>query len=301
MTTRRRGLLAFLLMSFGVSWAGMFGARALGYSLVNPLVQLLVIAFVPALAAVAVRAWVTREGFADAGLRPRLAAAWPSYLAALLGPPGLTAATLALAAALGLWRPDLSALDTMVPGLPGWLAVVLLVGAMPLLAPIYWGEEFGWTSYLRMRICPGRPLAATAATGLIWAVWHYPLAFLGYIDFTNVALGLAVWTVSFMLQEVILTWLWMTSGTVWSASLWHAGNNMVLALLNGVVLTQAGGIDDVVVMLLANVPMAALCAWIVLSGRMRGLPPRPLSPPPAVALGTPASPQEAGQRAGRGS
>ncbi|WP_106585958.1 CPBP family intramembrane glutamic endopeptidase [Murinocardiopsis flavida] len=265
---RIRGVAVFLALTFGVSWAGMFGAKALGYSLVDPMVQLLAFAFVPALAAVAVRAWVTREGFADAGMALRLRSGWVHYVAAGLGPLALVAATAGLAAALGWWTPDLSPLDRMVPGVPGWLFVLLLVAAMPVLSLLYWGEEFGWTSYLRLRLFPGRPGAATVATGLIWAVWHYPLAFLGYIEFDNVALGLAVWTGSFLLQEVILTWLRLSSGSVWTASLAHAGNNMVLALLNGVLLTEAGGIPDLTVMLLAMVPMAAVCAWIVGTGRL---------------------------------
>ncbi|RCV49420.1 CPBP family intramembrane metalloprotease [Marinitenerispora sediminis] len=269
MDVRTRGVAVFLLLSFGLAWGGMFTAAALGMSLVNPLVQLATIAFTPAIAAVVVRVWVTKEGFADAGLAVRVRSAWPYYLAAGLGPLGLVAATAGLAAILGLWTPDLSALDLAVPGVPGWLFVVLLVAAMPLLAPLFAGEELGWTSYLRMRVFPGRPVAATVATGLIWAVWHYPLAFLGYIEFGNVVLGLLVWTVSFLLQEIVLSWLWLNSGTVWTASLAHAGNNLVWSLLNSILLTEAGGVDDFVVMLVGTVPLAALCGWIVLSGRLR--------------------------------
>ncbi|MFC7328307.1 CPBP family intramembrane glutamic endopeptidase [Marinactinospora rubrisoli] len=270
MTLRTRGVLVFLLLSFGLAWGGMFGAVALGWSLVDPLVQLATIAFTPAIAAVVVRRWVTREGFADAGLRPRLRSAWPYYLAALAGPPALVAATAGHAAVLGLWTPDLAPLNQAVPGVPGWLFVLLLVAAMPLLTPVYLGEEFGWTGYLRTRLFPGRPVAATVATGLVWAVWHYPLAFLGYIHFDNVVLGLGVWTVSFLLQEIVLSWLWLNSGSVWTASLAHAGNNMVWSLLNTILLTEGGGVADFAVMVVGLVPLAALCGWIILSGRLRG-------------------------------
>jgi membrane protease YdiL (CAAX protease family) len=281
MQTRSKGVWAFLALTFGLSWAGMVGSWALGWSLVNPLVQL-PWAFMPALAAVVVRLWVTREGFADAGMRPRFRYAWREYLAAWLGPLVLAAASVALAAAVGLWRGDLSKLDGLVPGLPGWAFVLVLMLVVPLLAPIYWGEEFGWTSYLRLRLCPGRPWLAVVLTGLIWAVWHYPLAFLGYIEFGNVLVGLAVWTVSFQFQEIALAWLRTRSGTIWTTSVAHAGNNMVLSLLTGILLQDGGGLDVVMVMLVTTVPLAAVSLWIALAGRWsRGA--GPSQPAPASA------------------
>ena len=268
--SRNRGLASYLLISFGVTWTVEITMRLLGYSLANPLVQLVSLGWVaPAAAAVAVRRWITREGFADAGLAPRFRTAWRHYLAAWLGPPVVVAAAAGLAAALGRWRPTLAPLDGLVPGLPWWAFLALLMLVVPLLAPLYWGEEFGWTSYLRLRIFPGRPLAATLATALIWAVWHYPLAFLGYIEFGNVVLGLSVWTVSFCCQETILTWLRMRSGSIWTTSVAHAGNNMVLSLLVGTLLGEGA----IAVTALMTAPMAVVAGWILLSGRYRAARP----------------------------
>jgi membrane protease YdiL (CAAX protease family) len=78
-------------------------------------------------------------------------------------------------------------------------------------------------------------------------------------------LGLAVWTLSFMFQEMILTWLRLRSGSVWPASLAHAGNNMVLALLIGTALGDEGAISHT---LIGLVPMVALALWLLLSGRL---------------------------------
>lgn len=269
MAVHRKGITAFLLITFVGSWAGMFGAWYLGYSLADPLVQLgfLFIAFMPAIAAVIVRRWVTREGFGDAGLALRFRAAKWHYLGAWLGPLLMVVVGAAAAAGLGFWEPDLSPLDDAVPGLPGWLSVVLLMMVVPLLAPLYFGEEFGWTSYLRLRLFPDRPLLSTLATGLVWAVWHYPLAFVGYIEFSNTAAGLLVWTVSFLFQEIILSWLRIRSGSVWPASLAHAGNNMVLSLLLGMLL-DGDGTNVIAVTVFMTVPMVVVAAWIVLSGRL---------------------------------
>jgi uncharacterized protein len=237
-----RGIVAFLLIAFGIAWGGMFGARLLGLSLVNPLVQL-PFGFAPAIAAVVVRRWVTREGFGDAGLALKLRSLWRYYLAAWLGPLVLVVVTAGLAALTGVWRPGLAPVETHIAGLPVWAFVLVLMLVLPLLAPLYWGEEFGWTSYLRIRLFPGRPALATVTTGLIWATWHYPLAFLGYIEFRNVVVGLLVWTGSFLCQETMLSWLRVHSGSIWPVSLAHAGNNMVLSLLSGALLstyTRAG-------------------------------------------------------------
>jgi hypothetical protein len=104
-------------------------------SLVNPLAQL-PFAMLPAVAAVVVRRWVTREGFRDAGLALRLRPAWPSYLAAWLGPLLLTAAAVGLAALLG-HRPDLTQLGAMAPGLPGWSVPLLLAVVALVLTPLH--------------------------------------------------------------------------------------------------------------------------------------------------------------------
>lgn len=272
---RRKGVLAFLAIAFGGSWGCIFTAHfVLGFSLVNPLVQL-PFAVMPALAAVVVRRWITKEGFADAGLALRLRSEWRSYLAAWLGPLVIAAATMALAAALSLWTQDLSALDGLVGGLPPWAFIALLMLLCPLLTPIYGGEELGWTSYLRPRLFPGRPALQTLTTGLIWAVWHFPLAFVGYIEFANVPVGLAVWTGGFLLQEILLAWLYTRSGSVWVVSLAHAGNNMVLSLLTGLLLgdesgTGAGaGLGPTAVTLLISAPLAAACVCTVAVTRRR--------------------------------
>lgn len=265
MSSKTRGLVAFLALSFGGTWLWLFVAyKVLGLSALNPLLQLPAFC-VPGIAAFVVRRWFTREGFADAGLRLRLKTAWPYYLLAWFGPLVIAAITLALAAALGLWRPDLAPLDEIADGVPGWAAVLALMLALPLLTPVYWGEEFGWTSYLRPRLFGGRMAPSVIVTGLIWASWHYPLAFIGYVEFPRLFLGLLVWTLCFQFQEVILAWLFLRSGTIWTASLAHAGNNMVLFLLTGQLLGSGDdGLGMVGVTLLTMIPLAGLSLWIAL-------------------------------------
>lgn len=270
----RRGVTAFLLISFVGTWLWLLLARVgLGLSALHPLLQLPGFCM-PGIAAVVVRRRITKEGFADAGLKLRLKTAWRYYIAAWLGPPLIAATTLALAAALGLWVPDLSGPG----GLPGTKELATLLGLMMasvFLTPLYSGEEFGWTSYLRPRLFGGRTVPSTIATGLIWAVWHFPLAFIGYVEFTNLAIGLAVWILSFQLQEIILMWLYQRSGSVWVASLAHAGNNLVLFLILGETLDKTAGLGTVTPMLLSLAPMGVICLWLVSTRRL----PRERRPP----------------------
>ncbi|WP_433655168.1 lysostaphin resistance A-like protein [Nocardia sp. CA-128927] len=247
-----------------------YAGLVLDISLVNPLVQL-PIAVAPALMAVIVRAWISKEGFSDAGLALRFKRGWVYYLAAWLGPLLFAAVGLTLAAALGPWTVDLSPLDDLIPVQSPWGSMVIWLLVMIPLMPVFWGEEFGWTSYLRPRLFPDRPLLSVAATGIIWAVWHYPLAFVGYIHFGNIFLGLLIWTISFLCQEVILAWLYQRSGSIWTASLAHAGNNLVLFMFVGSLMT---GSTALVVTTFATIPLAVFAAWIVFSGGLDKLQPQ---------------------------
>ncbi|MEN3609652.1 type II CAAX endopeptidase family protein [Plantactinospora sp. ZYX-F-223] len=258
-----KGVLSYLLIAFGLAWAAVFVAHAvLGWSIADPVTQLtmgLPMAFGPAIAAVVVRRWVTREGFADAGLAPRLRAAKRYYLIAWIGPVLVLAVTVGLATTLGLYEPDLA-------DLPGPATLLVLVAPV-VLTPLFWGEEFGWRSYLQQRV--GRsPARAALITGLVWAAWHYPLVFTDYAGYASPLLGIVTWTLLIVAQAVILAWLFLRSGSVWVACLAHAGNNMVIGTLSAALLIDAGGLDPASADLLGLVPLAAICAWILLTGRL---------------------------------
>jgi membrane protease YdiL (CAAX protease family) len=272
MGLKTKGVLTFLLISFGLAWGAVFVAHwVLGMSLADPLSQLAValpLAFSPAIAAVVVRRWVTREGFGDAGLAPRLRAARSSYLLAWIGPVLVLAATVGLAAALGLCRPEFSPLRQLISGMPAGLAVLLLLVIPVVLAPAFWGEEFGWRSYLQQRVSR-RPAQAAVITGAIWSAWHYPLVFTDYAGYSSPLLGIVTWTLTIIAQAIILAWLFRRSGSVWVPCLAHAGNNVIIGTLSGALLVDAGGLDPSTVDLLELVPLAAIGAWLLLTGQMK--------------------------------
>ena len=261
---RRRGVVWFLVLSFGLTWGAWALAHAGGYSLDRPVVQLVTAAFLPALAAIITRACITREGFADAGLRPRLRPARRQYLAALVIPLLVLPVALLLCAGLGLWAPRLA--DLTSPEL------LLLVVGSPLLcllaAPIFWGEEFGWTAYLRPRLLPDRPVASTVAVGVIWGVWHWPLPFLGYFgpdrDVAELVGSLAMWLVLSVVLEFLISCLWFASGSVWPSCLLHGGANLVVSGGMAELIGRDANVNvTTAVMCLAYLP---LVIWIIAAG-----------------------------------
>ena len=287
MTDRTRGIVAYLAIAFGMAWLLWGIPIRLGVSPQSPAFQLVVLpgGFAPAFAAIVVRQWITREGFADAGWRvhPR---AWPYYLVAWLLPLFVAGMILTLAVTFRIAQPDFSlqrALQVLVPQRAGqWrrlpsgirllLPVQLLIVAV-VTTPILWGEEFGWRGYLQSRLLGNRPLLAAVTTGLIWGVWHFPLLLRGY-DFPGHPLvGFLVFPVDTVLLSIIFGWLRARTGSIWSASLAHAATNAVGASLT--TLLFLGGPHWILVSyfgVLGWIPLGLVCGWIVATGRLTPAP-----------------------------
>ncbi len=119
---------------------------------------------------------------------------------------------------------------------------------------------------------PGaRPSAL--ATGLIWAVWHYPLAFLGYAVHDDRTVSMLLRTVMFVLMQVLLCALYAVTGSVWVTSLAHAGNNTVTGLLSEDLL---GGLSSVQVLLCTDVALALVCVPLLFSSVLHRRVPSPV-------------------------
>jgi hypothetical protein len=124
----RRGILVFLAIAFALSWLpfipALFGAEPAGAFLMP---------IAPTIAAVVVRKWVTREGFGDAGLRPRLRH-WRLYLLAAGWPILTTLVSVPLAILFGA-APDGFSMPWGVEG-PGTLTLLLWLGISVVGAPM---------------------------------------------------------------------------------------------------------------------------------------------------------------------
>ena len=280
--TDKKGIIAYIAVSFGMAWVIWEVVIRAGLSADNPLFQLAILpgAFSPAVAAVVVRKWVTREGFADAGLRLNRRR-WRYYAAGWLLPLLVVPVIVLLAVALDISDPDFTlerALTELapdgaaLPSLPSGVIAILVVqlSITALFAtPLLWGEEFGWRGYLQVRLLAHRPLLAAVATGCIWALWHLPINLRGYNFPDQPVIGMLVFTVSAVMLSIIFGWLRARTGSIWSASLAHAATNSIGGGFT--LLLFMGGQNWLFVSyvgILGWVPLGALCAWIVLTGQL---------------------------------
>jgi membrane protease YdiL (CAAX protease family) len=216
-THQRRGILAFVAIAFGLAWLP-FAPTLVG----SDPIGLILMPFAPAIAAVVVRRWVTREGFGDAGLRPNLGH-WPLYALAATWPVATTLLSIGAAWILRLtpggfdlpWGKTAPELPTLL----GWMFLSLVA------APIFLGEELGWRGYLQVRLLADRPVHAAVATGLIWGVWHTPMILTGGQRTENKWLMLALFPFVAVVLSLFFGWLRAVTGDVWAGSVAHASNN----------------------------------------------------------------------------
>lgn len=261
----RRGIIWFLVLAFAGSWVPWAVVGLLGLPLSNPVIQLLTGALMPAIAAVVVRRWITREGFSDAGLRPRFRQSWRHYLAALAIPMAMVVIGCTLAWAFGLWDPTTT--DITASLLPVLFGPLLIIAT----APLFLGEEFGWTAYLRDRLLPGRPVATTFVTGVIWAVWHWPLPWVGYFDQQasagQAAVAMLMWLPLCILLEFLIGWLWAESGSIWPSAIIHGGTNLIVAVTLGNLLPE---INPGVLTGVLCLTLCPFVAWVIIARKAGG-------------------------------
>ncbi|MDD1719653.1 MAG: CPBP family intramembrane metalloprotease [Methanoregulaceae archaeon] len=85
------------------------------------------------------------------------------------------------------------------------------------------GEEIGWRGFLVPELAKRMNFTGLALlSSAIWAVWHFPLILFGTYHGTGpVWYSLAVFVPSVMGAGVVLAWLRLASGSVWTAILFH--------------------------------------------------------------------------------
>jgi len=271
---RTCGLIAFLLLAFGITWTIEIGLlrRVVGGSTPYQL-ALVGVMFVPALCAVIARLFVEREGFGDAGLR------WGRgryYLWAWLLPIGFGLAAMGLAillrqAEFDPWMTELmvrirkSAPTMKIP--PIHLLRIYFIAGSLTQAVVFntipcFGEEFGWRGYLLVRLLPLGTGRALVLSGAIWGLWHAPIVLRGHSFPDHPQLGVLLMTTFCVLLGVVLGWLRLASGSVFPAAVGHASINgpasTTLAFLRG-----RSDITTAVTGLLGQAVMAAfiLAIW----------------------------------------
>lgn len=109
----------------------------------------------------------------------------------------------------------------------------LLMMAIPSVltsAILALGEEIGWRGVLVPNLSRVTTFTAMALiSGVIWALWHYPLIISGlYANDTNLIFQLFCFTIAAIGVATMLAWFRLRSGSIWPAVLYHAVHNTLI-------------------------------------------------------------------------
>jgi uncharacterized protein len=230
--------------------------------------------FAPAIAAVLMRLFVSREGVRGS-LGP--IRCWRAYLIAVAGPIMLVAATIGVSVAAGLGEFHLGGT------LPAWqVLLLLLVVGTPISAVLALGEEYGWRGYLLPRLLPLGEVKASILVALVWAPWHLPVLLVG-LNFPgkHPLAVLAVMTAATLPLSLLFTRLFVASGgAVLAVALFHGTLNAFsdrladsMHLTGDPFVVSVGGIVGILVTLVA----AAAAYWFRHRGGAVALEPTSVS------------------------
>lgn len=305
-TVNWTSIILFIVLTFAFSWTIWLGLRVLGVPFT---IRVSIGMFGPALAALLVRL-IRREGFADAGLRlvgRGRKGAGRMYLAAYLVPPILIALGIGLALLTGIqhwaFQENLQAMARLLTEtlanqrrplpLGGYSTqqlalfniIIQTVLAFTLAIPINmifaFGEEFGWRSYLLLRLGPLGGISAAIITGVVWGLWHAPVIALdGYNYPGHPWLGVVMMVVFTVPLSMIFAWLRFRSGSVWPSTLAHAAFN-AQAGFAFILLSPADPLLRAPIGIIGLVPMIVFAIWLAATGRLKPEPDNIPGPDPA--------------------
>jgi membrane protease YdiL (CAAX protease family) len=260
----KKRIIIFLVIAFTLAWASALVIYLTGgitnSKVIEPTLRLTLAAvlmatgmmWAPAVAHILTRL-LTREGWQDLWLKPKLSQGWKYWLIAwfapgiliiagavayfLIFPQNFDANLSGFQALLEAQMAQYGSTETL-PITPWTLLILQGVQAL-LLAPVLnalftFGEEFGWRAYLLPKLMPLGGRKAVLISGVIWGVWHWPVILMGYnygFDYPGAPwLGLLgmVWFTTML--GIIISWLTIRAGSVWPAVIAHGAGNGIAAI-----------------------------------------------------------------------
>jgi len=106
--------------------------------------------------------------------------------------------------------------------------LLLTVGVIKNLGSTL-GEEIGWRGFLIFELRKVMSFKALAiVSGIIWAVWHFPLIDLIYGRGENLLLHMGAFTTMIIGVSVILAYYTFKSNSLWPAALYHSVHNIYI-------------------------------------------------------------------------
>lgn len=194
--------------------------------------------FIPTISALLLMLVVTRDGYSARG--------WARLGLHKMGFRGLFAALMLPVLVLGIgyalvWMMRPESYQALPKGVKAGgiaLSFILITGFNTISFSL--GEELGWRGYLHSALIRGGRLKTYLITGLVWAVWHYPLIFLtdSYNADGNRLWTTLMFTMTLISLSVILGEMRFRVGSVWPAALFHSSHNVTWGILGGMSVTS---------------------------------------------------------------
>ena len=124
------------------------------------------------------------------------------------------------------------------------------------------GEEIGWRGFLLPKMSElWNVKTAVVVSGLIWAIWHFPLMIAGlYIPGTPLWYQLSIFTIEIIAITAIMAIIRLKSKSVWPAIILHASHNyfdqiifspLTIGEKSAYIVGETGVITAVIIVLLA--------------------------------------------------
>lgn len=247
--------IAFLALTFAISWGIVIGAWAAGFHENRAAAPLALFAAMlgPSIAAmICVFAFEKGHRREALGLvfKPNL---W--WLLAWLIPIALAALSVAatiLLSGRAYVDPGIASIamaEQLAPAQVEQLRAIPYLGAIIYVQALVIGalingllltisEELGWRGYLNSLWRPAGFWRASLGTGALWGVWHAPMIYLfGHNYPDNRALGVGLFVAFCVLLSPIITLVRDRAGSVWAAGIFHGTFN-ALGGLTIIVLTN---------------------------------------------------------------
>jgi membrane protease YdiL (CAAX protease family) len=219
-------IILFLVITLALAaWPtfDMIRSGTLGY-------MVLALMWAPGLAAL-ITQWITERSLAGLGWR----LGKPRYLLISFLIP-LLACVLVYGLAWGVGMVPFAGAELVdvvaqQTGLEVSLPLAILVTVVVLFVPGLFssaGEEIGWRGLLLPELARRTSFTRAALiSGLIWAIFHYPLIlFADYHSAAPLWFALIMFTISVFGISFVAAWLRLKSGSVWTAVVLHTSHNL---------------------------------------------------------------------------
>jgi len=106
--------------------------------------------------------------------------------------------------------------------------LLLTVGVIKNLGSTL-GEEIGWRGFLIFELRKVMSFKALAiVSGIIWAIWHFPIINLMYGSSENLLLHMVAFTIMILGVSVILAYYTFKSNSLWPAAVYHSVHNIYI-------------------------------------------------------------------------